>query len=93
MKVRVEVTQDDIDKGKPGNPCKCMLALAISRAMGEPWEVGFSFADNEIEVDGEWVRTRRADLPGDALQAILSFDRHETVMPFDFEMEVEEVQP
>ena len=38
--VLIEVTQEDIDHGVPGDPCGCPIALAISRATGHYVVVG-----------------------------------------------------
>lgn len=38
--IRVSVTDDDIAKGKPGDPCACVIALALNRTTGERWTVG-----------------------------------------------------
>lgn len=35
LKVTIDVTQDDIDKGKKGEPTTCAIARAIKRTMGD----------------------------------------------------------
>ncbi len=37
--VQVEVTGDDIGRGERDSPCRCPLAIALSRALGTPCEV------------------------------------------------------
>jgi hypothetical protein len=88
----INVTQQDIDAGKPGDNCKCPIALAFIRAFG--WvpdddhliDVFYTTAHvldgHPRQVSGVW------ELPGEATLFIRTFDHpddRENVQPFTFE--------
>lgn len=37
--MKITVTQDDIDQGKPGNTCACAVGRALRRETGAIWQV------------------------------------------------------
>ena len=51
----VKATQDHIDKGVPGSPCNCALALAIKDAYGTS---DVSVNGSVISVDGKSAATQ-----------------------------------
>lgn len=88
MTYTIKVTQDDIRRGKPIDPCGCPIAIAIHRATG----------DANLRVGGEhlWTTTQdcfgwQVPLPPDALAWRRAFDRRERVSPFTFTIELPEV--
>ena len=100
VKVKVSVTESDIDNGIRGDCWKCPVAIAMWRATGVKWNVGNSLAyvtaDRHIQID----------LPEKAVAFIDDFDYAATVYPavgmqitgtgkraahpFDFEINVPE---
>lgn len=79
-KVVVEMTQRDIDNGKPGDPCNCPVARALKRA----------FQDRRVSA-GEgylWVgpSARRITwrTPGTVRHFISQFDEGQKVEPLNF---------
>ena len=85
MKLKVEVTQEDIDNGVQQHSEKCPIACALKRLVKNP-EVS-----EEIEFDQDETRFV-ADLPSDASSFIHLFDEEGSiaVKPFSFEIEAEE---
>lgn len=81
--LRIDVKQRDIDDGKCLLPNKCMIKLAVKRAIG-----GHGY----VAVDSTGISiTRRSDyrekafLPRAALAAMVQFDKDKTkVKPFSF---------
>ena len=90
--VTVEVTQDDIDNGKPQQAYACPIALAASRTTGFPQDqVGVSdllcVYGNRLDRYGpedEREVLATYDLTGDAMTFIIDFDRGKEVEPFTF---------
>lgn len=75
--MRIEVTQEDIDKGTPRNCADCPVAIAASRALGERVEVGRTFMS---------TANRSYWIPREVRNFITSFDSRDTVQPFSFEL-------
>lgn len=76
--MHIEVTQEDIDNGLYGDPCKCPIALAARRCASAFVKVS-PFA---IEIgDG------RSLLPDAAVEFIRRFDAAQKVEPFGFEIQ------
>ena len=81
--MRIEVTQEDIEKGEPCDVCACPIALAIQRKLGRGGcEINFSTIDLG---PGQVVAT-----PYSARQFIRAFDDHLPVKPFSFELDLSE---
>lgn len=78
MRVRIEVTQEDIDKGKHG-AMSCPVARATSRAFGY-----------SVAVWGDYIDVRKTTsktvfcAPGEVGRFIDAFDSGRTVKPFTF---------
>jgi hypothetical protein len=84
--VLVEVTQEDIDKGKRGDPWCCPAARALERATGKKWSVVgplCSRVDDRKQAIG-----KRITLPQEVFDFVRAFDGGEPVSPFSFELEV-----
>lgn len=75
--IRVEVTQDDINKGVQDNCTKCPVALALSRAFGIPVTVEATFAT---------VNGKEIPIPYEVYEFIWKFDGvgKDGVKPFIF---------
>ena len=91
MRKTVHVTQKNIDKGLPGSPTRCMVALALNCA---------GYADVSVTQEG-WrnytggiVYAPRPQIPWlnpVFMDSVISaHDRSQPVMPFSFEIEVPE---
>lgn len=102
MKVRVEVTQEDIDKGIPSNCTSCPIALALRRQFPEYHSIEvkttsavfYLFRDHYDDVDFVAV----GYFPDEArifihvFDSIPSRDILVTLKPFEFEMEFQMVE-
>lgn len=83
MKITVNVTQEDIDKGKRGSCADCPIALAAIRALGT----------DEVRVTSDaiyWMGLsvlRHAPIPEAGWMFIGGFDGGEKVHPFSFEIQ------
>jgi hypothetical protein len=104
-KITVNVTQEDIDAGKPQQPCFCPVALAINRVLGltaddemvyvDRYEVTFWKTRFPIDDDQE-LEYREVELPQEAIDWIEEYDLGgdglivADVSPFTFELEVPE---
>lgn len=83
-KVRISVTQADIDVGKGCDPNKCMIKLAVARAINIPH--GYIKVDaTGISVTRRTTYREKAFIPRTALKNMLAFDKDKTaVRPFAF---------
>lgn len=77
----IEVTKEDIDKGKPMNSGACPLANALERRTGHKWSVGVRYC-TRLAV-GTW---NDLPLPPAAVQFVRAFDLGCDVAPFAFEV-------
>ena len=81
----VDVTQEDIDA-----PCNdlsrdCILARAISRALGEPVRV-FGYSDGTYWEAQSGDGRRKSELPPVAYRAAINWQQGERVNPFAFSL-------
>lgn len=79
--MKIEITDADIDNGRPGNAFECPIAMAVKRICPD-WR--------DVTVDGDVIRIVRAypevhALPIEAKQFIVRFDDKFPVFPFTFE--------
>ncbi len=85
MKIQVEVTKEDIKKGRPGNADACPVAWALYRITGKSFSVGTWSCHC---VDG-----RRFIMPAAASQFVIRFDHLSDLgaefEPFSFELNEE----
>ena len=97
MKVRIDVTQEDIDRAREivgrsayakTRRCCCPLASAIRRAGYARAEVGNT--DTWLSKHSGDLDAPRARLPMHAICFRKSFDNGDDVLPFSFELEVPE---
>jgi hypothetical protein len=80
MKRTITVTQKNIDEGRRHSACGCPIALA-AKAQGS----------RSTGVVGPYARLwgrRHVWLPPEARAFIGSFDRGDTVLPFEFEVQL-----
>lgn len=98
--MKIEVTQDDIDKGQASNCVSCPIALALKRQCPEfaTVNVKYSFAffwsnpTNWKDMDYKPVGDCVAELPFEARKFIGRFDIGLPVEPFEFELEIKGVE-
>jgi hypothetical protein len=96
VKLRVEVTAEDIACGQRENPCACPIAKALIRAGARDPMVAGAFIRDDEDHDGDspWAVSFDHDyltevrLPGECGEFASSFDRGLPVEPFTFEIEV-----
>ena len=89
--VTVYLTRHDIEHGIAGDCESCPIALAVSRAAGEPWMVGGDTITRRSDPEGAGI-----DLPKEAAQFVLMFDKFkqhyaEVAEPFKFVVEIPEI--
>lgn len=78
-RLTVNVTQEDIDAGRRCAPCFCPIALAASRATGEPITV---------TARSLWIYDERIlSLPTNATDFMFRFDRGGYAVPFSFDID------
>jgi hypothetical protein len=83
--IKIDVTSDDIAKGEREQPCRCPIALALTRAHPGQWVLGEHTADFYFDdADGT------ISLPNEARDFIKRFDNGDPVEPFSFELELDE---
>ena len=82
--MRIEVTQDLIDKGEAKDCSSCPVALAILVATGAQAV--------EVYATGGFLATRRRGtefvMPVEARQFIVDFDAGKRVAPFSFDLDL-----
>ena len=83
MKIKVEVTQEDINNGVRQDGDNCPIACALKRLVKSP-EV-----EDDIEFDLDGIRYV-ARIPDKASEFISKFDNAVNVLPFSFEIEAKE---
>lgn len=73
----IEVTQEDIDRGRRGSCFECPVARAASRAVGA-----------EVSTDRYlfYLPTAKIKTPTEVAKFIHAFDGGEPVAPFSFEL-------
>jgi hypothetical protein len=81
--MRIDVTQEDIEKGERRHACRCPIARAISRAASSQATVGQSVAGYSA-----WIGDTKVLLPACAAVFAHSFDAGDVVSPFSFDLEV-----
>lgn len=74
MKIVVPVTQEDIDKGVPGNESFCALARAIDRAIGAP-----TAEVSDGRIDFQWQ--------GEVVTCVTDDDVKQFIEDFDHEID------
>lgn len=82
MKLRIEVTHEDIANGWRGYQYLCPIARAAARALG--------LALGSVRVEASRIELPgggRAVLPIEASAFVCDFDRELAVVPFAFEIE------
>lgn len=89
MKRTIQITAEDIASGTCGDPARCAVALAATRALGEPCTVPadmmlwFASCPEGIMLpESAWKFIIQYDSPHDRMRALCQ--------PFSFEVEVPE---
>jgi hypothetical protein len=86
MTVHVSVTSEDIQRGTPGQPCRCPVAIATGRALGSPASVGVFTVYYELDENG--VGERSIDLPYRIVEWVRDFDARLPVSPIEFDLDL-----
>lgn len=93
MKLKIDVKQENIDKGDPVSPEYCPIALAM-HDLG--MDLGYRFWALHVDGDEVYFTYRgekyRLDLPPAARDFVESFDAEEHVEPFSFELELKKYE-
>jgi hypothetical protein len=84
--ITVSVTQEDIDKGKPGEPCLCPVARAISRY----YENRYLVAVNRSRIVLNDLFEHSARTPDDVQYFVSDFDAECKVEPFSFTLDIDD---
>ena len=83
--MRIEVTQEDIDRGLKSSCYECPIAYAYKRKVKNKIRLGFSVGTEYIDhFVGE--SQDRYMLPKEAKKFIRRFDQDQPVRPFSFEI-------
>lgn len=80
MKLKIDVTQNDINCGKRRRCTKCPVALAVRRVLGEPVKVQ-SFSIH--------YKSRRIAMSRKVEDFVRRFDERQPVRPFSFVFDTE----
>lgn len=82
-KVRITVTSKDIKNGIRGSVCACPVALASQRRLcSSAFRAGPNYLyNNECRID--------CSLPSNATNFINAFDEGQSVLPFEFDIDVD----
>lgn len=78
--MKIEVTQEDINKGEVTECRRCPIALAVIRATGNKYVL--------VDSDYTHVGTKFCPTPVTAKRFIRNFDYGNDVQPFTFELPI-----
>ena len=85
MKIKVQVTHEDINLGEPLCSWNCPIARAIKRAGCKEVQVSDRI---RFRLKGEYVQVD-LKLNEEAMEFVKAFDAGKPVKPFEFEFELE----
>ena len=83
--LKINVTQEDIDKGEAGISNSCPVALAIKRSYGELVRVTVGCTRIYIS-DIQKTKYKTCQTPLEVVNFMCDFDRQNPVEPFEFEI-------
>lgn len=86
--IMLNVTDEDIKQGKPGDPCACAVALALTREFQQPCTVGSSYAYVHSFDDPNNDPKYYITLPYQVRAFISDVDADIKVQPFSHQLEV-----
>ncbi len=86
-RIKISVTQEDIDCGKRNQPEACPIALAIFRVTGKRWSIDGTVANGVLGRDRLGPALK---MPARATTFIIAFDSRGpgAVRPFSFKLEI-----
>lgn len=85
--MRIDVTQEDIDRGTPDNCLYCPVARALNRVLpNEVFAVRKAEIIRALDEDGE---TQVIAPPQEVIDFVAAFDSCEPVAPFSFELDLD----
>lgn len=79
-KIKISVSQEDIDNGTPGDETCCPIALAVKRQYPEYNEVS-------VEIDVLFLDDINYLMPIEASNFVDDFDEGKSVAPLEFEID------
>jgi hypothetical protein len=92
MITTVHVTGDDIAKGEPEKCASCPIALAVKRLLNPSYQVAIT--DEELNIHYHALSSHEyyfwTPLPDVAKRFVAAFDRHRSLPPFTFEIDLDE---
>jgi len=77
MKYLIDVTQECINNGTPGNPASCPIAKAIKNLSVDFWDLGVT--NYYIRINSSYCK-----VPEEAMNFIDDYDNDKPVKPFKF---------
>ncbi len=89
MKLKVNVTQEHIDKGVPEMACSCPVAKAVAELLND----GFASTDGvslTVEDSQRHTQAFANTLPDEVLCFVSDFDHGKPVKPFSFDIQIDE---
>lgn len=93
MKLKIEVTQGDIDNGVKDSPWFCPISRAVDRALaasGVMGETAVTYKAIAVFEDDDLVQAAlRAVPPELAVNFMKDFDSERTCLPFSFQLSLE----
>lgn len=90
MRVKIEVTEMDIKRGKRGDICKCPIARATNRLLKSARVTGFATLYLNTKRDRSGI-SRSYVLPKKAYNFVQCYDSHKAVKPFSFTVNVDPI--
>lgn len=88
--VRIEVTAADVEAGRPCSPKECPVARAAGRVLPHAPDSAPAVVSPLWLCHGPWMAREKIRLPADVGDRIAAYDRSGVMLPFSFEVEVEE---
>lgn len=90
--VKVHVTRDDIEGSECRRPTKCMIKVAVKRALN--LSHGYIHVDaTGVSISRNGTYREKAFLPYPALRSMVSFDKKMAVKPFSFTLKFYKTTP
>jgi len=88
LRVKIEVTQEDIDRGARRSCCNCPIALAVKRLVPHCSEVDVRCGAIYAKTPELW----KADASISVIDFISGFDAGRPVQPFSFPLDLRSVK-
>ena len=86
--IKINVTQEDIDKGIQGSCVNCPTGLALQRTFPSSNYIHVDTVDIEYGINPESDEFKSVETPQEVIDFIDDFDNGKPVKPFFFELEL-----